>query len=361
MRPQLALVAFAAFGLSACNHPEADPRTLPTLVAVTSVGAAGTNGPGYTGVVRARVESSLGFRVAGKVIERLVDAGQSVRRGQPLMRLDPADLALAASAQKADVAAAQARFLQADADLKRSEGLVETGAVSAQAYDQVKAAADSARAQLAAAKAQADVGAHNLDYAVLKADADGVVQETGAEPGQVVSAGQVVVRLAHAGPREAQVFLPETLHPAIGAQASARLYGRDDQAFAASLRQLSQSADPVTRTYDARYVLSGAGGQAPLGATVTVTLPGAGGGARHEAPLGAIYDPGSGPGVWRLVGDRVRFQPVRLLALGADTATVSGVDPGERIVALGADRLREGQQVRTTPLPGAAATREARQ
>jgi len=351
-----AQIALAAGGLAACEHPAPDPRALPPLVSVTQVTADGGGASRFTGVIRARVESDLGFRVAGKIVQRLVDTGQAVKRGQPLMRLDPVDLGLSADAQIASVAAARARSIQADADLKRLEGLVDQGAISAQAYDEARAGADSARAQLAAAEAQSRVAANARGYAVLTADADGVILATLAEPGQVVASGQTVIRLAHAGPREAVADLPETVRPAPGSTASASLYGAPGAVYPARLRQLSQSADPATRTFEARYVLAGAGATAPLGATVTIALTGAKGAAQGQGgvgvPLGAIHDPGSGPGVWVLSGNRVRFSPVRLVSLASETATVEGLSPGARIVALGADRLREGEIVRPAPLPG---------
>ncbi|HYT67231.1 MAG TPA: efflux RND transporter periplasmic adaptor subunit, partial [Vicinamibacterales bacterium] len=145
----------------------------------------------FTGIVAARVQSDLGFRVPGKVLERLIDTGQTVKRGQPLMRIDPADLRLATRTQEEAVAAATARARQTADDEARYRDLVSSGAVSASAYDKVKAAAESARAQLNAARAQADVSRNETGYAVLLADASGVVVETLAEPGQVVGAGQV--------------------------------------------------------------------------------------------------------------------------------------------------------------------------
>ncbi len=355
------LCIVASVALAACRHTATDPRTLPPLVAVTTLQSAGPGGDSFTGVVRARVESDLGFRVAGKVAQRLVDVGETVRRGQPLMRLDPTDLALGATTQQADVAANRARAVQAQADLRRLQGLVEQGAISAQAYDQAKAADDAARAQLGAAEAQSRVAANARGYAVLTADSDGVVEEISADAGQVVAAGQTVVRLAHAGAREASVALPETVRPALRSRAFAQLYGGQASRFATSLRQLSQSADSTTRTFEARYVLEGAGAAAPLGSTVTVTLApteaALPAGAAAEAPLGALYDPGSGPGVWRLVGDRVQFQPVKVMRLGTETAAVTGIEAGARIVALGADRLRPGEKVRPAGLVGDTARR----
>ena len=146
------------------------------------------------------------------------------------------------------------------------------GWVSRQRYEQAKAASDTAKAQLAAAEAEARVAENEATYSVLVADADGTVVETLGEPGQVVSAGQTVVRLAQAGPREAVVALPETIRPAIGSVAEASVYGGDGRRYTAHLRQLSDSADAQTRTYEARYVLDGEAAAAPLGATVTIRL-----------------------------------------------------------------------------------------
>ncbi len=344
------IVSLAATLLcSGCAEPAADPRTEPPLVAVVRTAAARDGEQRFTGIVRARVESELGFRIGGKVLARLVDPGEAVRRGQPLMRLDPTDLALDATAQRSNVAAARARSIEAAANFARLNGLVEQGAISAQSYDQAKAAADSAAAQLGAAQAQARVAGNARAYAVLTADADGIVQETNAEPGQVVAAGQAVIRLAHAGPREAEVSLPETLRPPLGARATATLYGSDGAAFPAILRLLSQTADAATRTYPARFVLQGRGSAAPLGSTVTVALARPDAAGALEVPLGAVHDAGRGPGVWIVQNGRLRFAPVRLLALRQETALVAGLAPDQPIVAMGANRLRAGQRVRTTP------------
>lgn len=328
-----------------------DPRTQAPIVEAAAAGPAATGERRFSGVVSARVQSDLGFRVGGKVIARLVDPGQTVRLGQPLMRIDATDYALAVSTQNELVEAARARAVQATSEERRYSGLVATGAVSALAYDQAKAAADAAQAQLAATQAQARVSRNAAGYAVLTADADGVVVETLAEPGQVVAAGQPVVRLAHAGPREATITLPETVRPALGSLANAYAF-TGAKAGQARLRQLSDAADPRTRTYEAKYVLSGPAAQAPLGSTMVIALPGrAGGEAPHgvEAPIGAIYDAGKGPGVW-IIDPRtstVQWRAVQLASLGAETVTIaSGLSSGDRFVALGAHMLHQGQKVR---------------
>jgi len=343
-----ATAIIAALSLAACGKSEQDPRTKQQLVRVATVERASASERAFTGVVAARVQSNLGFRVAGKVIERLVDVGQPVRARQPLMRIDGADYAHAITAQTGNVAAARARFVQAAADEGRYRKLVGSGAVSKASYDQAKAAADSTRAQLETAEAQLKVAKDELEYSTLLADADGTVVETLAEPGQVVSAGQIVVKLAHAGPREAAVNLPETMRPSIGSSAQATLYGKDVRS-AARLRQLSGAADSQTRTFEARYVLEGAAQQAPLGATITVHLANSEAVAATSVPLGAIIDKGDGPGVWILNTDTssVSFRPVQIGRVGAEAAILkSGLSAGEQVVAIGSHLLHEGERVR---------------
>lgn len=352
LRPATLAVCLLPLVLTACGDSATadDPRSHAPLVRSAAVESSSESSRSFTGTVAARVQSDLGFRVSGKVLERLVDTGQSVKRGQPLMRLDPIDLGLQARAQQEAVAAARALAKQTADDEARYRDLVAAGAVSASAYDQIKAAADSARAQLSAANAQADVARNASGYAVLLADADGVVVETLAEPGQVVSPGQPVVRLARAGQREAIVHLPETLRPAEGSSAQATLYGGNAVAVNAKLRLLSDSADRLTRTFEARYVLEGALANAPLGATVTLQIP-EGGVAKPvlQVPIAAVYDAGKGQGVWVIAGEpaKVTWRPIQVLSLSDDAARVSGnLKLGEKIVALGAHLLHEGEQVR---------------
>lgn len=345
-----------AGALSGCSPRAADdPRTGIPLVRVATVQAPAPLTHEYTGVVVARVQSDLGFRVNGKVAERLVDTGQQVKRGQPLMRLDPTDLALAARARLQAVHAARARASQTAADEKRYRVLVGAGAVSASAYDQARAAADTAQADLSAAQAQADVARNETGYATLYADADGVVMSTLAEPGQVVTAGQAVVRVARSGPREAVIDLPETVRPALGSTGVATLYGDTSQPIPVQLRELSDYADPRTRTFAARYVLDPKAAQAPLGATISVSIAGAQAKPVFQVPLAALHDDGRGPGVWVLSGDptQVRWRAVTLAGLSEETAAVSaGLAPGERFVALGAHLLHEGETVRVAAPQG---------
>lgn len=347
-----AIAVCLLLGLSGCAREAAvDPRTQVPVVRVAVVEGVASSTRAFTGVVAARVQSDLGFRVSGKVLERLVDTGQAVERGQPLLRIDAIDLRLALRAQQEAVTAAKARAHQAAADEARFRNLRGTGAISASTYDQAKAAAETAQADVRAAQAQSELARNASRYAELVADADGVVVETLAEPGQVVVAGQVVVRIAHAGTREAVVQLPETLRPALGSTGQATLFGQGNAPVPVVLRQLSESADRLTRTFEARYVLPDALAEAPLGATVTIRVaegaPSPAGGL--QVPIGALFDAGSGPGVWLIHGSPgvVTWRSVAVDRIDDDSARITAqLEQGDRIVALGAHLLREGAQVR---------------
>lgn len=347
-------IAAIAFALNAPDRGASiatDPRTPPPLVKVVNATSVAGVERAFTGTIAARIQSNLGFRVPGKIVERLVDVGQQVKAGQPLMRIDETDLRLALTAKRNAMIATRAIFVQARADEKRYATLVNGGiAASPQRYEQAKAALDTAAAQLAAAEAEAKVAENEATYSTLVADADGTVVTAPAEPGQVIAAGQTVVQLAHAGPREALVALPETIRPAIGAIADASVYGSDDRRGIARLRQISNAADTQTRTYEARYVLDDDAASAPLGATVTIRLADTGKRSEVEVPIGAVLDDGNRTGVWILENNAttVRFAPVQIKRLGDEKAVVSGIEVGQPVIALGAHLLRDGAAVRTT-------------
>lgn len=349
-----AFLVLTPLALAACSPAETAVPPEPPLVQTVAVAPAAAGIARYTGVIRARTESNLGFRVGGKIYERLVDPGDHVRLGQPLMRLDRTDFTLALNAARASVEAARAQMIKAKADDERSRKLVGDGWTSKQTYDQNKAAADAAVAQFANAEAQASQVANQAGYSELQADADGVVMEVPTEPGQVVAAGQTVVKLARDGAREAEVFLPEGSRQLAKGSASATLYAEGETTYPAKLRELSATADPATRTYRARYILSGGGETAPLGATVTLRLKplDAQRTASVDVPLGALFDIGRGSAVWKFDADTktVTAQAVSVARLSEESAqVVSGLNPGDRIVSLGAHLLKAGQTVRQAP------------
>jgi len=323
----------------------------PRMVLATEVHPAANRGATFTGVVAARTESELGFRVAGKVIERRIDPGERVSKGDVLLVLDVDDFELALRAANNRVRSAQASLQQAKDDEIRYRELAEKGAVSRRAFDEVVTGLRVAEANMASARADAAQVENQRGYSTLSADADGVITDVLVDRGQVVAAGQVVATLAHSGAREAVISIPETQRHLADHSAAAQLFGDAETIIPAKLRELSAAADPVTRTYRARYVLED--GETPLaiGATISIHLDDSASSALARVPLGALYDAGAGTGVWVIdEASSVRFTPVKVASLGQEYALVSdGLREGQRIVALGAHLLHEGDQVSLLP------------
>lgn len=334
--------AFAVLTACAPHQPEAER---PPLVQTVIIGARAANGPSFTGSIQARTESDIAFRVPGKLLSRSVEAGDVVRRGQLLARLDPADYALASTAAQAEVADALAQNKRALDDLRRFAPLAQRGFVTGRSLDAARADADSASARLRAAQARARALGNQSGYAALVADSDGVVMSIAAEPGQVVTAGQPVIRIARQGPRDLVVAIPEGRQSVIRDVADVVVYGVDRH-YTATLHSLAAAADPATRTYLARFEIAN-GSALPLGATATARFS-AGNTMRMTVPLGALHDEGQGWGVWTVDRkSRVTFRPVRVVGLDEENAEISGgLKSGERIVILGAHLLQQGQAVR---------------
>jgi RND family efflux transporter MFP subunit len=324
-------------GLAACGEkvPQDKPGQAVKLVKALKVGADGTAPEHrYSGEVRARVETTLGFRVGGKLVERLVDTGVRVKAGQPLARLDPADQKLAA-------AQAEANRALAAAELKRTQELKEKSFVSQAVLDAKQTAAEAATAQAQLAKNQAA-------YTTLTADADGVVAAVLAEPGQVVGTGQGVFRLARDGAREVAINIPEGriggLKP--GSPATVSLWA--GKTYKGVLRELAPAADSATRTFAARVSIVDADADVALGMTATASFAQSEEQGRVIVPLAAILQKGEKPAVWVISADQtVSQRPVEILRY-ADAGAVlnGGLKTGETIVAAGAFKLTEGEKVR---------------
>lgn len=336
------LVSLAGLALTGCNRGNATTHTAPPrvvrVIRVDSAQPGVSRVSHFTGVVRARTESNLGLRVGGKVVERLVNAGEAVKTGQPLLRLDRTDYQLA-------LQSARAVQKQAELELARVQVLVERRVHSPDALEKAAAAAETSAAQ-------AEQLANQAGYTTLVAEADGIVLSTSAEPGQVVAAGQPVLVLARDGAREAAIDIPESSLAGIrGGNATARLFLNADLNVPATLREISGAADPVTRTYQARYVLEAESARFPLGATVTVRISAAEAGASTttEIPLGSLLDRGDGAAVW-VVDPKTSVlvkRPVAIARLGAETASISqGLHSGDLVVSLGAHMLNSGEMVR---------------
>ncbi|MEN2986976.1 efflux RND transporter periplasmic adaptor subunit [Tistrella sp. BH-R2-4] len=353
-RPAMAATLLAAaLALGGCKEPtraDAPPPERPVRVAtVAYTNAAETRD--FVGVVRARTESALGFRVGGKLVERPVDVGDRVTAGQVVAKLDHTDLGLQVASAEAELSAARSSYAQAKSDEARYASLRSRGFAPVAEYERKKSALDAAASRVEQARRSLDLARNQLDYGDLQADADGVVVSVGAEPGQVVATGQTVVTIARDGPREALVALPEAwLAEARRAEATVSLWAEGDHRYAATLRELAPQADPATRTYAARFEILSDDDAAPaLGMTATVTLALPGEGPVARLPLAAVMNNGQGPAVFVVdpATSTLDRRPVALKGFTEDVAMVqSGLDAGERVVTLGVHQLREGVAVR---------------
>lgn len=333
-----ASLVLAILAISACGEKSPEPDAIsggPRLVKALKVSRGDTpDERRYSGEVRARLESVVGFRVGGKMTERLVDAGTRIKAGQSLARIDPADARLAVTQAEANAALAQS-------DFRRAQELRDKNFVSQAALD---ARASAARA----AEAQAQLTRNQTAYTTLVADAPGVVAAVLAEPGQVVAAGQGVMRIARDGEREVAIALPENALATIrqGAPATVKLWA-DGRAYPGKVREIAPAADPATRTFAARISIIGADPALPIGMSATVSFARSGD-QTILVPLSAIFQNDGKPAVW--VIDKESKVELRAVAVEryADQGAVvrTGLNDGETIVAAGAFKLTAGEKVR---------------
>lgn len=339
MRASLGLIAAISLLTGACSKPDLPPEAIRPLQ-VVRVGAGGTASEAvrtYSGEVRSRYDTALAFRVGGKIVERLVNVGDHVTVGQVLARLDPEDVRLAAQQ-----AAAQRTL--AWQELTRYRDLYKRKFVS-------QAALDAREASFKAADAQSELTKNQSQYATLKADKSGVVGQVLADPGQVVSAGQPVLRTAPDGDREIALSVPENelnrFQP--GFEVVVSLYAMPGQDLIGKVREVSPVTDPATRTYPLRVSLPGQM-QIPLGLSATVALKDANTAQDSELriPLTALFQKEGNAAVWVLADDdTVSLRPVKVVRYHDDNVVISGgLTPGERIAAAGVHRLAVGQKVR---------------
>ncbi len=340
----------------ACSEPAPPPAVSPLVV--TQKAVAGDVGlqVSFAGEVRARSESALGFRVGGKITQRLVDVGAAVKPGTPLARMDASDLQLNAAAAKSQLAMAQAEVVQAQADYTRFNELFQKKFISAAEIDKRKAALDVANARLAQAKAQFNVADNQSTYAVLAADRAGVITAVEADAGQVVAAGQTVVRLALDGEKEILITVPENRLPEIqSAQAiEVTLWAAPDKRYTGKVREVSPGADAVTRTYAVRVAVVGADATMRLGMTASVLLRQAAAVDAVVLPLTALYQQGEKTALWVVdaTSQTVKLAPVKVGVFREDTVTiVSGINVGDTVVTAGVHKLTAGQKVRLAQAP----------
>ncbi len=350
----LTLAAVLAVPLSACEKKESQAQQgdgraeRPVLVAPARY-AAQSQAREFAATIRPRVESDQGFRVAGKVVKRFVEMGQKVKAGDPLAALDEEDLRLQKEQAEAEFAAAKMAQTQALADEKRAAELRNKGWIAQAALDRARAGGEEARGRYRRAERAVELARNALAYATLRAGADGVVTQTLVEPGQVVSAGQPAVRIAHAGEFEAAVSLPEAFAAAAGSgEATLTLWSKPGVRYRAKLRELSPAADPVTRTFAARFSILNPDAAISLGMSATLIIASPDAQPVVSVPLSALYNQGDGPALWKVDGDgKLQLVPVTLVRYEADAALVSGgVKEGDNIVVLGVHKLDPNLKVR---------------
>src|SRR5512139_3267985 len=343
-------LAAAAVALAGCNDTvaqKAEP-TRPVLVA-TAHYEAETPERSFVGTIKPRIESDLGFRVAGKVAKRLVEVGQTVEIGQPLATLDEVDLKLQAEQSQAELSAATGVLAQASAAEQRAKDLRAKGWTTDAQMDSARASADEARARLNRAERSVELTRNSLSYATLNADARGVVTATLIEPGQVVAAGQTAIRVARFAEKEAVVAIPETLvGRAKEGVASVTLWSEPDKKYAAKLREIAPSADPATRTYLAKFSLPGAGDSVSLGMTATLTLADSATERVARLPLSALFNEGGSPSLYVVdEAGSLTLKPVTVKGYESDNVIITGgVEEGAKVVALGVQKLDPSQKVR---------------
>ena len=352
------VVAFAFLAALIGCAKQDDTVTQPrTALAYKLTATSGAENDVYAGDIRARIEADHAFRVGGKITQRLVDAGAIVKKGQALARIDPQDVRLTADASKAQVAAQRTEADFAEAELKRFQDLFTKGFVSKSALDQKVNVAKAASARLDAARAQSSVSINQAGYATLTAETSGVVTLVMAEAGQVVAAGQAVIKIANPQEKELLISVPESkLGEFKGSRAAPReirvgLWSQPEKYYPAKVREIGGAADPVTRTYAVRVSLFSVDETIQLGMSAYAIFFGANDANTLAVPLSALYVRDKITGVWQIGADgKVALKEVSVIQYRETAAIIKAtngnVKPGDLIVAAGVHKLREGEIVK---------------
>lgn len=346
----LPLVAAALGLLAGCDKPAPRLEEVRPVRAITLAAGIGTERVEFSGDVRARYESRLGFRVGGKIVERKVDLGANVKDGQVLMRLDPQDLRLAEAQARATLRAAETERDLAQADYQRHQNLRAQNFVSQAVLDAKQAALRAAQANVDAARAGLRGQSNQAGYANLASDTDGVVTAVDAEVGQVVAAGAPVVRVARTDEKEVVIGIPEDRVEQLrqAGDVSVRLWANRAEAIPGKIREVSPVADPATRTYAVKVAIP-ARPEIRLGMTATVEMAtrAAPEAATLRVPLSALVQDKGATSVWVVDKGAVQLRRVQVAGQsGNDILLSGGVQPGQTVVTAGVHLLKPGQKVR---------------
>ena len=345
----LIIALLGAVSIVGCSKPVDKTEDIRPVRAIKLLAVNADSVAEFAGEVRPRIESKLGFRVGGKIIERKVSLGTQVTRGQVLMQLDPEDLALVKTQAKAGLTAAESNRDLAKADLRRYQELREKNFISAAALEGKESASRSAQASYEQALAGYKNQSNQSGYATLVSDADGVVTSIDAEVGQVVAAGTPVIRLAQSGAMDVVIGIPEDKVNTIRQIQDIHVSLWSDQSvhIPATLRELSPIADPVTRTYIAKLALPTDLKNIKYGMTANVTFVAKNPNAMIKIPMTALFQEKNATSVWVVESGAVQLVPVVLGGTsGQDILLASGVSPGQTIVTAGVHLLKPGQKVK---------------
>lgn len=351
MSRTLPLLAAVALLAAACSDAKVEQDVVrPVIAQKVSTGAIATRDV-YSGEVRARYETDLAFRIGGKISARPVDAGARVAKGQALARLDPQDAKLAQDAARAQVASAESDLAMAKAELDRYADLLAKKFISQSAFDARQNAFGTAAAKAEQMRSQAAISANQATYTTLAADADGVIVSVTAEPGQVVAAGQSVMRLAHSGEMDVVLNAPENqlARFQVGEEVLVTLWADPKTVFPGRIREVAGGADPVTRTFTVKVAIARPPPAVQVGMTANVAFKPQPSDSMVLLPLGALAGTESDPAVWVVDAktNQVKRRSVKVGQFREDGVTiVSGLEPGETVVTAGVHKLKADQVVR---------------
>jgi membrane fusion protein, multidrug efflux system len=350
LKPRIVAVTVIALAVAGCNKPPPPVAQVRPVRAITIERSAEGETVSLTGQIRAKDEVNLAFRINGRLIERLVDVGDLVKPGQLVARLDPKDEQDALRTAQANLRAAEAKLTDARLNFERKQQLVKDGWTPRSTFDTAKQTLDSAQADVDGARAQVSSAENQLSYTVLFADAAGAVTAKGAEPGEVVQAGQMIVKLARKGGRDAVFDVPEQLirtgprdpvvHLALTNDPTVQATGR--------VRETSPQADSTTRTFQVKVGIIDPPAAFTLGSTVTGSIklappPGV------EVPPSALTQANGRPAVW-VVDPQSQTVSLRNVDVArydpADVVISQGLETGEVVVTAGVQTLRPGEKVR---------------
>ena len=349
-KPFIVTAMLIAATTAGCNKaPTSAPKVRPVRAVTVERPNAGET-LSLTGQVRAKDQVNFGFRLDGRVVERLVSLGDIVTAGQVVARLDPQDEQNALRTAQANVASAEAALNNARINFWRQQELVKTGSTPRALFDDAQRTLLTSQAQLDSTHAQLHTAEDHLSYTVLHADAAGAVTATGAEPGEVVRAGQMIVQVAYEGARDAVFDVPESTIRTGPRDPLVELALTNDPRVKANgrLREVSPQADTPTRTFQVKVGIIDPPDAMRLGSTVTgsikLTAP-----AGIQIPASALTQSNGEPAVWIFdpQSQAVSLRKIEVLQYDPGTVLVSnGLESGDQVITAGVQTLRPGQKVR---------------